>query len=222
MRRQYELEDGLGARFQAATEAMIPQLVEHMIERLAQALDFSELRDQLIESFTASTELLPVVDERSEAILTSVQEEVVINKSMLTDVLRLERKLDSMAAAVSDLAGSAVPNLQDLCLDRFEDLQRYFVALYGSFTSLAFLGLSGFLNKAAKSLVFCYPPKCSQGYVEVTMMNTDVARAMPQGTGGYDRSPKGESAWQSPSPVTISPLGIIFFTFFHIKNPPWE
>ena len=37
-----------------------------------------------------------------------------------------------------------------------------FVVLYCNFRSLAFLGLLGFLTKAAKSLFFYYPPKCSQ------------------------------------------------------------
>ena len=38
-----------------------------------------------------------------------------------------------------------------------------FVVLYCNVTSLAFLGFIGFLNKAAKSFIFCSPPKCSQG-----------------------------------------------------------
>ena len=41
-------------------------------------------------------------------------------------------------------------------------LSNVFVVLYCNFTSLAFLGLIGFLNKAAKSFIFSYPSECSQ------------------------------------------------------------
>jgi len=119
MRRQQEAEASIGSMFQEATQAMIPQLVDHMIEKLAQAMDFSELRDQLIESFSA------VVDERAETILTSIGETSVVQKSIFSDVSRLGNKLDSMATSVSDLASNMVPDLQDIFLDRFDELQRY-------------------------------------------------------------------------------------------------
>mmetsp|Transcript_12454 Transcript_12454/g.29622 ORF Transcript_12454/g.29622 Transcript_12454/m.29622 type:complete len:499 (-) Transcript_12454:102-1598(-) len=119
MRRQQEVEASIGSMFQEATQAMIPQLVDHMIEKLAQAMDFSELRDQLIESFSA------VVDERSETILTSIGETSVVQKSIFSDVSRLGNKLDSMATSVNDLASNTMPELQDIFLDRFDELQRY-------------------------------------------------------------------------------------------------
>ena len=42
------------------------------------------------------------------------------------------------------------------------ELGLFFVVLYRNFRSLPFLGLLGFLNKAAKSLIYSYPPECSQ------------------------------------------------------------
>ena len=36
------------------------------------------------------------------------------------------------------------------------------MVLYCNFTALAFFGLIGFLNEAAKNLIYSYPPKCSQ------------------------------------------------------------
>ena len=42
-----------------------------------------------------------------------------------------------------------------------------FVVLYCNFRSLAFLGLLGFLIKAAKKLIFSYPLKCSQEMVKL-------------------------------------------------------
>ena len=36
------------------------------------------------------------------------------------------------------------------------------VVLYCNFRSLAFLGLIGFLNQAAKNFIYSYPTKCSQ------------------------------------------------------------
>ena len=38
----------------------------------------------------------------------------------------------------------------------------FFVVLYRNFRSLPFFGFIGFLNKAAKSLIYSYPPECSQ------------------------------------------------------------
>jgi len=129
MRRQQDVEALLAERcalvFQEVSEAMIPRIVEHMIERLAQTMDFSELRDQLIESFSASTDLLPVVEERSEAILTTVQEEAIVQKSLFSDVSRLGNKFDSIVTNISDLAGNAMPRLEDVFLDRLDELQRY-------------------------------------------------------------------------------------------------
>ena len=43
-----------------------------------------------------------------------------------------------------------------------ERTNRFFVVLYCNFRSLAFLGLLGFLIKAAKNLIFSCPLKCSQ------------------------------------------------------------
>ena len=37
-----------------------------------------------------------------------------------------------------------------------------FVVLYRNFRSLPFFGFIGFLNKAAKGLIYSYPPECSQ------------------------------------------------------------
>ena len=50
------------------------------------------------------------------------------------------------------------------------------MVLYCNFRSLPFLGFIGFLIKAAESLIYSYPPECSQ----VTVLNRDSNR-------GYDR-----------------------------------
>ena len=44
----------------------------------------------------------------------------------------------------------------------FQDCEYSFVALYCNFRSLPFFGFIGFLLKAAKSLIYSYPPECSQ------------------------------------------------------------
>lgn len=102
MRKQQELEvkisERCGFMMQEVLESMIPHVVERLLERLAQCLDFSELRDQLIDSFSASTEMLPVVEERSEVILALLQEDRVVKNRMSTDFTRIASSIDTLVA----------------------------------------------------------------------------------------------------------------------------
>lgn len=102
MRKQQELEvkisERCGFMMQEVLESMIPHVVERLLERLAQCLDFSELRDQLIDSFSASTDMLPVVEERSEVILALLQEDRVVKNRMSTDFTRIASSIDTLVA----------------------------------------------------------------------------------------------------------------------------
>lgn len=102
MRKQQELEvkisERCGFMMQEVLESMIPHVVERLLERLAQCLDFSELRDQLIDSFSASTDMLPVVEERSEVVLALLQEDRVVKNRMSTDFTRIASSIDTLVA----------------------------------------------------------------------------------------------------------------------------
>ncbi|CAJ1385205.1 unnamed protein product [Effrenium voratum] len=124
MRRQQELEvsisDRCGVMVQEVLQSMIPQMVESFLDRMAQSLDFSELRDQLIEAFHASTELLPLVEERSEAILSCVQDESMVRNRMAQEVSRVASNVDTLASSL---------NWQGPFLERLEELQQSLEAM---------------------------------------------------------------------------------------------
>ncbi|CAK9059420.1 unnamed protein product [Durusdinium trenchii] len=119
MMKQQELEVAIsekcGGMMQQVLDSMVPQVVEGLLDRLAQSLDFSELRDQLIDAFSASTELIPLVEERSEAILSFVQEDRGVRNRMFQDFTRI-------AASIETLAANS--NWQIPFLERLEELQR--------------------------------------------------------------------------------------------------
>ena len=61
--------------------------------------------------------------------------------------------------------------------------QKPLVVLYCNFTSLAFLGLLGFLRSQLKILIFSYPPKCSQ---EASLLSASLG----SGTSVFEPSSK--------------------------------
>lgn len=105
MRKQQEMEVKISERcgyvMQEVLESMMPHMVERLLDRMAQSMDFSELRDQLIDAFSASTEMIPMVEERSELMLALLQEDRVVKNRMVQEFTRVATSVDSFAASSS-------------------------------------------------------------------------------------------------------------------------
>lgn len=179
MRKQQEMEVKISERcgyvMQEVLESMMPLMVERLLDRMAQSMDFSELRDQLIDAFSASTEMIPMVEERSELMLALLQEDRVVKNRMVQEFTRVATSVDSFAASSS---------WQVPFMERLDALQRTVESVGMAVQRSAVANADASWASAMSSNASAMRPE-------------DMTRKLPQGQAGQakekpPRTPSGE------------------------------
>jgi len=121
--RADQLEDNLNANISSFMEQACDRITDIVVERMSAALNLDNLKDELLDALGQSTEGLPAMEQRSQAILECVQETGLATASALADISRLVGAVDSLAQPMHELVNNSSAQQQQLAsLERLSDL----------------------------------------------------------------------------------------------------